>query len=136
MCTEKQLEWALKLAKWADKELDVESVRGMTGEQLDALFEGLKVALDQKKAAKKAQPQIAKGEFNPYRFGMCCKIVADDFRAEKRETSTEDYKICVKMMYNTISDIEGELSSSSSLSYEQEDQLLESGRERDSSARH
>ena len=41
MATEKQIEWLSKLAKWNNKEIDVEAIRKMDNGQLDELFKNI-----------------------------------------------------------------------------------------------
>ena len=114
MCTEKQKEYLVKLAKWKGESLDISKVETMSVEEVSTLIDELKAKQSVKKdiAEKAAPKKIVK--FNNQRFGMCVKIVCEDLRTAKQSRDVETFEKNVTTLYNDVSRVEEALSASSS----------------------
>lgn len=77
MATEKQVDWALKLAQWNKKDLTRKDVESLSDEQLDELFANLKKVTVKRVETSTPQQQVKQPAFNGQRFGLACKLVLE-----------------------------------------------------------
>lgn len=131
MATEKQIEWLSKLAKWNNKDIDVEAVRKLDNGQLDKLFAEFKSITVSKKPAVEKQPEIKKAEINYARFGLACKIVLNGVNFDFVFNDTETYIKRILQYYSVMSEAEKALESTYIVGAVDADQLLDEQKDRE-----
>jgi len=113
MCTEKQKKYIYWLSGQLGKEVDEEKLNDYTVNNASGLIQEMSEELD-KLAAKNGSDNTKTTEsFNPYRFGMCVKIVAQDFIESKHSFYTQNFVDDVERLYRDVTRIEKNLSGSS-----------------------
>jgi len=111
MATEKQIDWAVKLARWNKKDITRADVEALSNEQLDELFANLKNITVSKKPAVEKQPEIKKVQINYARFGLACKIVLTGVNFDFVSNNREIYIKRVLQYYSVMSEAEQALES-------------------------
>ena len=92
MCSENQLGYVKKLAKWKKETVDLDAVSKMSTEDVSQLIDDLKA---KKSPGKEDQATTANHQpvgINNIRFGMACKLVIQE--------STTDYWLDNKIAFN------------------------------------
>jgi len=106
MATEKQIDWAVKLARWNKKDITRADVEALSNEQLDELFANLKNITVSKKPAVEKQPEIKKVQINYARFGLACKIVLTGVNFDFVFHNTKIYTRRILQYYSVMSEAE------------------------------
>ena len=84
MCTEKQIEYVQKLAKWKSQKVDIEQVRALSDNQVSAMIDEMKKLPSMRKADKPdtdiqhpaKRERLAGVQWNAVRLGLVIKIDA------------------------------------------------------------
>jgi hypothetical protein len=106
MATEKQIEWAVKLAHWNKKDITRKDVESLSDEQLDQLFANLK-KISVKRTEKPVQElQQKKLDFNGQRFGLACKLVLESVNFDFVLNNTEIYVKRIMQYYTVMTEAE------------------------------
>jgi len=109
MCTEKQKKYIYWLSGQLGKEVDEEKLSSYTVNNASALIQEMSEELDKLAAANGSNNVKTTGDFNPYRFGMCVKIVAQDFIESKHSFYTTAFADDIERLYRDITRIEKKL---------------------------
>ena len=131
MCTEKQRKCMYALSKELGVSMDYKAVMDMSGQEVSDKIDEMKAKLETKPIKDQVAKNIRSKEFNAQRFGMVCKIILAECEPQWAVENTNKFKDRVIVLYKLITQVEAALSASTTLTPEQEELMLERGREKD-----
>lgn len=113
MCSDNQVKYVAKLAKWKKVDIDLDEVSKKSTEEVSQLIDELKA---QKSPGKKdpanASNQVPVG-INGVRFGLACKLVLQESTTDYFLENPGEFNSKVKQVYDLLNEAEEAIRASS-----------------------